>query len=98
MTKDQAAKLAQAYQWLSEEKEVQYLSGSGFWQPWTGFGHELQYRLKPEPQPLMECWANLYLTGYVAAHPSAEKAINNAGSNPARVAVHMREVRDEPNT
>lgn len=47
MTKDQAAKLAQAYQWLSEGKNVDYYTGQN-WLPWYGWHVESHaYRTSP---------------------------------------------------
>lgn len=48
------------------------------------------------PPPLVECWVNVYEDdGSRVAHRSAERAKEGAAKWATRVAVHMREVRDE---
>lgn len=48
------------------------------------------------PPPLAECWVNFYDdSGPHLAHPKEEQAKQEASSDAIRVAVHMREVRDE---
>ena len=94
MDKTQAAKLAQAYQWKSEGKEVEELA-MGSWRSWDGFPSNTHFRLKPEPDPLLELWVNAYEGGGLAANPSKEVAIKRATMDAMRIAVHMREVRDE---
>lgn len=94
MIKDQAAKLAQAYQWLSEGKEVEccehHLIGPA-WKLWDGKDtHWAAYRLKPEP--LLEGWANLYPSSNIHIHKSAEEARCCAHPSAIRIAVHIREV------
>lgn len=100
MDTNQAAKLAQAYQWLSEEKEVEYSEeNSEQWFSWNGdwYFKGCRFRLKPEPAPLLECWVNLYADGCetCALHPTEERAKRNAMPHVRRTAVHLREVRDE---
>ena len=97
MTREQAAKLAQAYQWLSEGKEMegQYCNGAP-WKHWNGHDPNwLRFRIKPE---LLELWVNVYPFGPGACHSCAKDAHDTAGVKALRVAVHMREVRDEPTT
>ena len=101
MTKDEAAKLAQAYQWLSEGKDVEYSYERKLWMAWDGYPHVAHdYRIKPEP--LLECWANVYAGGHRCFYSSAEiaRAWGNTGTGeePMRIAVPMREVCDEPTT
>ena len=93
MNREQAAKLAQAYQWLSEGKEVEELA-MGSWRSWDGFPSNTHFRLKPEPDPLLELWVNAYEGGGLAANLSKEVAIKRATKDAMRIAVHMREVRE----
>ena len=95
MTKDQAAKLAQAYKWLSEGKDVDYYNGQK-WLSWYGCHVDwTAYRLTPEP--LLECWANVQTMEH-RYFSSAAAAKKLADASTRRIAVHMREVRPEPNT
>ena len=94
MDKTQAAKLAQAYQWLSEGKEVQYLPWSGVWKSWKGHGTALEYRLKPKPEPLLECWANEYPDGKMSCYLTISDAKKWARPDCIRVAVPMHEDRE----
>ena len=90
MNREQAAKLAQAYQWLSEGKEVEWCYNNGEWEDWSGlltFPHE--YRLKPIP---LECWVNQYPDELGRAWEDLEGARRNSHDNAIRIAVHMREV------
>ena len=98
MTKDQAAKLAQAYQWISEGKEVECQShNKSWWQPWYGFNRDcLRFRLKDES--LLECWANVYAGGAFRTYVTLQNAIDCATEDALRIGVPMREVRDEPTT
>ena len=99
MTKDQAAKLAQAYQWLSEGKDVEcreYNLGTP-WKFWDGKDtHWATFRLKPEP--LLERWANVHTDGCVFTYFSPQDARDCANKDTVRIAVHMREVPPESNT
>lgn len=95
MNKTDAAKLAQAYQWLAEGKEVEcQLHDRGPWQPWNGESTEwLNFRVKPESEPLLELWVNVASTG-MYAYTDKSGALATATSLTQRSAVHMREVRD----
>ena len=94
MDKTQAAKLAQAYQWLAEGKEVECLLAEGLpWKQWSGVEiGALQFRLKP--RPLLEGWANEYPDRIGGIYPNPESARMNAHPTARRQAVHMREVRE----
>lgn len=96
MNKTDAAKLAQAYQWLADGKEVEcQLHDRGPWLPWNGDSTDwLNFRVKPEPEPLMELWANRYGANTYSYHATKEVAMKSAQDYAARVAVHLREVRE----
>ena len=95
MNKTDAAKLAQAYQWLAEGKEVEcQLHDRGPWQPWNGESTEwLNFRVKPESEPLLELWVNNEVA--VASAPDLSVyAYIPVEATTQRSAVHMREVRE----
>ncbi len=96
MNKTDAAKLAQAYQWLAEGKEVEcQLHEGGPWQPWSGETTDwLNFRVKPEPEALVEVWANVYPTKAVTTHLSPDLAVKCSNRCASRIAVHLREVRE----
>ncbi len=97
MDKIQAAKLAQAYQWLSEGKEVEctYPSNGGRWQTFDGDQTRAsEFRLKPEPAKLEELWVNQYGPNCYSYHISETAARASAGTGATRIAVHLREVRE----
>lgn len=103
MTKEQAAKLEQAYQWLAEGKDVEcrwYTVGSlnNDWFDWIGVGVPAEFRIKPAPAPLLECWANLFDpgNGYIFRSREAAEyaAASDSSTNLNRIAVHLREVRE----
>ena len=55
MNKTQAAKLAQAYQWLAEGKEVEWRYSNGEWEEWTGLiTYPPEFRIKVESGKLGE--------------------------------------------
>ena len=55
MDNTQAAKLAQAYQWLSEGKEVEWRYSNGEWEEWTGLiTYPPEFRIKVESGKLGE--------------------------------------------
>ena len=97
MDTKQSAKLAQAYQWLSEGEEVEgrytFAGGATEWQPWNGGAGYDEFRLKPAP--LIDRWLNQYQNGInTNCFHSKEEAVRYAQPNAVRVAVHMREVID----
>ena len=94
MDTKEAAKLAQAYQWLSEGKEVECWLAEGLpWKQWSGVEiGALQFRLKP--RPMLEGWANVYPDHIVGIYSNPESARTSARSHATRTAVHMREVRE----
>ena len=95
MDKTQAAKLAQAYQWLSEGKEVEWRYNNGEWEEWNGFiTFPPEFRIKPESKPLLELWANVYENNVHSYHFTKEAAELIATGCAIRVAVHLREVRE----
>ncbi len=98
MTREQAAKLAQAYQWLSEGKDVELRTRDDApWGRWENYAPTtMEFRLKPEP--LLEAWVNVQANGRLYTHCSPQDARDCACVDTIRLAVHMREVRDEPNT
>ena len=97
MDKTQAAKLAQAYQWLAEGKEVEGRYVNENWALWDGWQRNmLDYRIKPAS--LLECWANKYVNGvtyHVSPDAAKRDALGRGRLDVTHVAVHMREVRDE---
>ena len=95
MDKTQAAKLAQAYQWLSEGKEVEWRYNNGEWEEWNGFiTFPPEFRIKPDPRPILDGWANVYPDHIVGIYSNPESARTSARSHATRIAVHMREVRE----
>ena len=66
------------------------------WHDWRGESVLLdaEFRLKPEPKPLLEGWANEYPDGVGGIYPNPESARMNAHPTARRQAVHMREVRE----
>ena len=101
MNKTDAAKLAQAYQWLAEEKEVECLR-YGQWWPWDGWVRDVgEFRIKPEPAPLLELWVNRYnKRGAIHTYHTKKEAetatipLSEPYGPGARIGVHMREVRE----
>ena len=95
MDKTQAAKLAQAYQWLAEGKEVEWRYNNGEWEEWNGLiAFPPEFRIKPESKPLLELWANVYENNVPSYHFTKEAAELIATGCAIRVAVHLREVRE----
>ena len=95
MNKTDAAKLAQAYQWLSDGKEVEWRYHNCEWEDWDGLiTFPPEFRIKPEPEPLVEGWANIYSGGPGDLMPSPQESYRVAGRTALRTAVHMREVRE----
>ena len=94
MNKTDAAKLAQAYQWLAEEKEVECLR-YGQWWPWDGWVRDVgEFRIKPEPAPLLELWVNIRENGAWVAFSNRHSALDNVGYDTTHAAVHFRAERE----
>ena len=94
MNKTDAAKLAQAYQWLADGKEVECLT-HGQWSTWDGWIRAVdKFRIKPEPKLVPELWVNFYENGLWASYPSRQSALDNVCPETIQAAVHMREVRE----
>ncbi len=81
MTKDQAAKLAKAYQWLAEGKKVESRYTDEEWRPWDGWDRDCrEYRIKPES--IVGFWAVLTQRGSVIRYDSKGQALQAASDSP----------------
>ena len=89
MTHDEMIAVIQAHR---DGKAIQYRHKCSEWSPapqpnWNFSAYD--YRIKPEP---LECWVNVYPQGVPSIWGSEQDAKRTAGSNAARIAVHMKEV------
>ena len=53
---------------------------------------DFRWCVKPKAREPLECWVNVYQSGSLSPHKTAEEAQRNAASDAIRVAVHFREV------
>ena len=98
MTKEEAAKIAQAYQWLAEGKEVEctYLTSGRGWKTFDGSQISASdFRIKPEL--LNEYWVTISKWGDTELYDDKDLALRKAATFPEVIdrVMHLREVREE---
>ena len=98
MNKTQAAKLAQAYGWLGASNKVQGRfvreNQPCDWRDWDGTVIYDEFRLKPEPAKLLECWVNITKDGICHIYNSKRGAEVCTAPLYIRTAVPLREVSE----